>query len=65
MWRSQTLGRGIGTIPTSEPSTAAIEAEDLNSTLSNDEGSSGEESRLTSSNGPARKRRRERHQKIS
>lgn len=65
MWRSQTLGRGIGTIPTSEPSTAAIEAEDLNSTMSNDEGSSGEDSRLTSSNGPTRKRRRERHQKIS
>ncbi|RTE75584.1 hypothetical protein BHE90_009940 [Fusarium euwallaceae] len=65
MWRSQTLGRGIDTIPTGEPSSAAIEAEDLNSTLSNDEGSSGEESRLTSSNGPTRKRRRERHQKIS
>ncbi|KAF5008989.1 hypothetical protein FDECE_4763 [Fusarium decemcellulare] len=51
--------------PASAPSAAAMGEDDVNEAFSNDEGSSGDESRLTSSNGPARKRRREKHQKIS
>ncbi|GKU06132.1 transcription factor [Fusarium langsethiae] len=38
--------------------------EEANSTLSNDDGSSGDESRLAGT-GPSKKRRREKHQKIS
>lgn len=38
--------------------------EEANSTLSNDDGSSGDESRMAGV-GPSKKRRREKHQKIS
>ncbi|KAM0500958.1 hypothetical protein ACHAP8_004679 [Fusarium lateritium] len=38
--------------------------EEANSTLSNDDGSSGDESRMAGA-GPSKKRRREKHQKIS
>ncbi|KAM5344224.1 hypothetical protein ACJ41O_012761 [Fusarium nematophilum] len=62
MWRAQS--RGIDMTPASAPSTAMVD-EEANSTFSNDEGSSGDESRQTMSAGPSRKRRKEKHQKIS
>ncbi|KAK2674330.1 Zn(2)-C6 fungal-type DNA-binding domain [Fusarium oxysporum f. sp. vasinfectum] len=51
-------------MPSTSMSGPSIAEEEANSTLSNDDGSSGDESRMTSA-GPNKKRRREKHQKIS